>query len=77
MRRSFLHRLFQRHGISKIPESEEKEPSRAEFKEYTIGYIHIDIAAVRTEEGKLYLFVAIDRTRWDSQLEWENCLKGV
>lgn len=27
-----------------------------------IGYFHIDIAEVRTAEGKLYLFVAIDRT---------------
>lgn len=32
------------------------------FKKYPIGYFHIDIAEVRTEEGKLYLFVAIDRT---------------
>jgi transposase InsO family protein len=29
---------------------------------YLIGYFHIDIAEVRTEEGKLYLFVAVDRT---------------
>jgi len=27
-----------------------------------IGYFHIDIAEVSTEEGRLYLFVAIDRT---------------
>jgi hypothetical protein len=27
-----------------------------------IGYFHIDIAEVRTEQGKLHLFVAIDRT---------------
>jgi RNA-directed DNA polymerase len=27
-----------------------------------IGYFHIDIAEVQTAEGKLYLFVAIDRT---------------
>jgi len=26
------------------------------------GFLHIDIAEVRTAEGKLYLFVAIDRT---------------
>jgi transposase InsO family protein len=26
------------------------------------GYFHIDLAGVRTAEGKLYLFVAIDRT---------------
>lgn len=29
---------------------------------YPIGYVHIDIAEVRTEQGKLHLFVAIDRT---------------
>ncbi|TIV44113.1 MAG: transposase family protein, partial [Mesorhizobium sp.] len=29
---------------------------------YPIGYFHVDIAEVRTAEGRLYLFVAIDRT---------------
>lgn len=38
------------------------KPKRPKFKRCPIGYFHIDIAAVRTEEGKLYLFVAIDRT---------------
>jgi transposase InsO family protein len=37
-------------------------PAKHKFKGYPIGYFHIDIAEVRTEEGKLYLFVAIDRT---------------
>jgi transposase InsO family protein len=32
------------------------------FKTYPIGYFHIDIAEVQTAEGKLYLYVAIDRT---------------
>jgi len=32
------------------------------LKAYPIGYFHIDIAEEQTEEGKLYLFVAIDRT---------------
>ena len=32
------------------------------FAAYAIGYFRLDIAEVRTEEGKLYLFVAIDRT---------------
>jgi len=32
------------------------------FKRYPIGYFHIDIAEVRTGEGKIRLFVAIDRT---------------
>jgi hypothetical protein len=35
---------------------------RKKFKAYPIGYFHIDITEVRTAEGKLYLFVAIDRT---------------
>lgn len=60
--RSALHRLFQRHGISQLPKTEEDEKGKAQFKSYPIGYFHIDIAEVRTEEGKLYLFVAIDRT---------------
>jgi hypothetical protein len=33
-----------------------------QFKTYPIGFFHIDIAEVRTQEGKLYLYVAIDRT---------------
>ena len=39
----------------------DKEPER-KFKTYPIGYFHIDIAEVRTAEGKLHLYVAIDRT---------------
>lgn len=60
--RSSLHRLFKRHDISKLPEIEgDKNPKKA-FKAYPIGYFHIDIAEVNTEEGRLYLYVAIDRT---------------
>ena len=60
--RSSLHRLFQRHDISRLPEIEgDKEPKK-KFKSYPIGFFHVDIAEVKTEEGKLHLFVAIDRT---------------
>ena len=38
------------------------KPARQPFKRYPIGFFHIDIAELRTEEGKLYLFVAVDRT---------------
>ena len=38
------------------------KPKRQRFKRYPIGFFHIDIAELRTSEGKLYLFVAIDRT---------------
>jgi transposase InsO family protein len=60
--RSSLHRCLQRHGISRLPEIEGNKPARQKFKSYPIGYFHIDIAEVRTAEGKLYLLVAIDRT---------------
>jgi transposase InsO family protein len=58
--RSSLHRLFQRHAVSRLPSVEGTRP-RQKFKAYPIGYIHVDLAEVWTEEGKLYLFVAIDR----------------
>ena len=60
--RSSLHRCLQRHGISRLPEVEGDKPAKKKFKRYPIGFFHIDIAEVRTAEGKLYLFVAIDRT---------------
>jgi transposase InsO family protein len=60
--RSSLHRCLQRHGISRLPDVEGDKPAKRKFKAYPIGYFHIDIAEVRTEEGKLYLLVAIDRT---------------
>ena len=60
--RSALHRLFQRHDISRLPDMEGDKPKRSKFKRYPIGYLHIDIAELRTQKGKLWMFVAIDRT---------------
>jgi hypothetical protein len=60
--RSSLHRCFQRHGISRLPELKGDQPAKKKFAKYPIGYFHLDIAEVHTEEGRLYLFVAIDRT---------------
>jgi len=58
--RSSLHRCVQRHGAGHLPDAEGDRP--ATFKTYPIGYFHIDIAEVRTDQGKLDMFVAIDRT---------------
>ena len=58
--RSALHRLFQRHGISRLPDAAGTRV-RGKFHSYPLGYIHVDLAEVWTNEGKLYLFVAIDR----------------
>jgi len=45
-----------------LPEIEGEKPSKKKFKTYPIGFFHIDIAEVRTKEGQLHLFVAVDRT---------------
>jgi transposase-like protein len=58
---SSLHRCLERHGISRLPEVEGSKPGRKKLERHPIGYFHIDLAEVRTAEGKLYLFVAIDR----------------
>ena len=60
--RSSLHRCLKRHGCSVLPKKEVISNDKKKFKQYPIGYFHIDIAEVRTAEGKLYLYVAIDRT---------------
>ena len=60
--RSSLHRCLRRHGIGRLPAVEGNKPTKKAFKVYPIGFFHIDIAEVQTAEGKLYLFVAIDRT---------------
>src|SRR5580698_9604205 len=59
--RSSLHRCLQRHGVSRLPQVEGDKEPRRKFKTYPIGFFHVDIAEVQTAQGKLYLFVAIDR----------------
>ena len=61
--RSSLRRCFQRHGISRLPpDAEELETKKAPFRDYPLGCLHLDFAEVQTEEGRLFLFVAVDRT---------------
>ena len=58
--RSTLHRCLQRHGVSRLPRPARER--RGRFKDYEIGYFHIDVCEVRVEQGKAYLFVAVGRT---------------
>lgn len=53
---------MQRHGISRLLDWDGDKPAKRKFKRYPIGYFHIDIAEVRTAEGKLHMLAAIDRT---------------
>jgi transposase InsO family protein len=59
--RSALHRCLVRHGISRLPRDEEKTSKRQHFAETAIGYVHVDVCELRLAEGKLFLFLAIDR----------------
>ena len=43
-----------------MPKDDREKPKK--FKAYEIGYFHIDIAELRYEGGKGFLFVAVDRT---------------
>ena len=70
--RSVLHRCYQRYGISRLPDIEGNTPAKKKFKQYLIGYFPIDIAEVKTEEGTLYLFVAIDCT---ASLRTQSCMQ--
>ena len=60
--RSSLQRCLKRHDCSVLPKKQNLSAEKKKFKTYPIGYFHVDIAEVRTAEGKLYLYVAIDRT---------------
>lgn len=55
-----MHRCLQRHGISRLPKADREKPKK--FKVYEIGYFHIDIAELRHEGCKGFLYVAVDRT---------------
>jgi transposase-like protein len=58
--RSSLHRCLVRHGVSRLPASETMT-KRGRFAETTIGYIHIDSCELRHADGKIHMFLAIDR----------------
>lgn len=45
---------------NRMPKAGREKPKK--FKGYEIGYFHIDIAELRYEGGKGFLYVAVDRT---------------
>jgi len=58
--RSAIYRTFVREGINKVPEKKKEKAKK--FKEYSPGYLHIDVTYLPKIDGvKYYLFVAIDR----------------
>jgi hypothetical protein len=59
--RSALHRCLVRHGISRLPRSDEKDSRRGRFPDTPPGYVHIDSCELRLAQGKVHMFLAIDR----------------
>jgi hypothetical protein len=72
--RSSLHRCLQRHGISRLPEVTGDKPNKKKFKSYPIGYFHVDIAEVRTAEGKLYMLSPLTVRQ---SLPLSNCMRRL
>ena len=70
--RSSLHRCLLRHGISRLPASDIKTTGRGKFAPTEIGYVHIDIAELRLAEGKLNMFLAIDRVSKFTYVEFRD-----
>lgn len=69
--RSALHRCLQRHGISRLPAAETAQ-TRRRFKTYDIGYVHIDSCELRHADGKLIMFLAIDRVSKFTYVEFHD-----
>ena len=70
--RSSLHRCLTRHGISRLPNDPKKLSKRGRFAETTIGYVPIDISELRLAEGKLNMFLAIDRVSKFTYVEFRD-----
>jgi hypothetical protein len=60
--RSSLHRCLQRHGISRLPDTEGLKPLKKKFKAYPIGYFHIDLAELQAAD------VASNEMLWERVL---------
>jgi transposase-like protein len=70
--RSALHRCLQRHGISRLP-AEETKAQRKRFKtDEKLGYVHIDSCELRHADGKLVMFLAIDRVSKFAYVEFHD-----
>lgn len=59
--RSSLHRCLQRHGISRLAETDTSAHRTDDREAVPIGCIHIDRSVVQSPEGAHYLFNAIDQ----------------
>jgi transposase InsO family protein len=55
-----------------LPKDASTTAEKKRFKSYPIGFFRIDSCGIRCEEGKLFLFLAIDRTSKFAYAELHN-----
>ncbi|PDS21858.1 integrase core domain-containing protein [Flavobacterium branchiophilum] len=59
-KRSAVYRLFKTNNINNVPQEKKEEAKK--FKEYSPGYLHLDVTYLPKINGKKrYLYVVIDR----------------
>ena len=70
--RSSLHRCLERHGTSRLPVDSGKSTKRGQFVDTKIGCVHTDISELRVAQGKLNMFLAIDRVSKFTYVKFRN-----
>lgn len=66
-----IHKAERAGRISRLPVEETAE-KRKRFKTYEIGYVHIDSCELRHADGKLVMFLAIDRVSKFTYVEFHD-----
>ena len=61
-----------RHGISRLPDDPEKVSKPGKFADAATGYVHIDISELRLAQGKLNMFLVIDRVSKFTYVEFRD-----
>jgi transposase InsO family protein len=71
LNRDAVYRILKAEGLGRLPPAQRRKPKSGTFKDYDLGFVHIDIKhlpkleTANGERRKRYLYVAIDRcSRW-------------
>ena len=76
--RDNVYRILKAAGLSRRPAPTTPERAAGKFKEYELGFVHMDIKhlpKLRTSDGELrkrFLFVAIDPTAAPARSTWRS-----
>jgi len=61
LNRANLYSCLRRNNLNILPKNDDKIRQKKPFKEYEIGYLHIDITELLVGKKKYYMFVGIER----------------